>query len=283
MQTSVTAGKTTTATRHYTDSSDNPAWIETTRPDGTSETLRYTGSISGDLGATIATDGGVSLMLSNTHGDIVTTVPIPAGTPADSAAVGITGWATYTEYGTPLDRAQSISVGTSAGYGWLGAEERSTTLQTASLALMGVRFYNPTTGSFSSVDPIIGGNATAYTYPTEPINQSDPTGLCNACKKMRHDGGGFGGGFMGSGWKNSGTSKPGYRGNKETKKENHKSGLNVHKKYPTKSSAKRAAKSYSRRTYKGKRITVRHSQGKYNVEVWRKNGKKVRNYHLYYD
>ncbi|MCT1997730.1 hypothetical protein M3C58_05880 [Brachybacterium muris] len=182
-QTSVTGGDTTTVTRHYTDSSDNPSWIETKLPDGSVETLRYTGSISGDLGATIATDGGVSLMLPNIHGDITTTIPIPAGTPAEAPATGITGWSSYTEYGTPIDPAQTTTVATSAGYGWLGAKERSTTPETANLTLMGVRFYNRAIGAFTSIDPEPGGNATAYNYPTDPINSSDIDGRKGWLKK----------------------------------------------------------------------------------------------------
>lgn len=176
VQTSTTNSATTTATRHYTDSSDNPAWIETTRPDGTTETLRYTGSISGDLGATIATDGGVSLMLSNIHGDTTTTIPIPAGTSAATSATGITGWSSYTEYGAPIDQAQATAVGTSAGYGWLGSKERSTTLESAGLTLMGVRLYNRITGSFTSFDPIPYANSTSFTYPTAPTIWSDHSG-----------------------------------------------------------------------------------------------------------
>lgn len=103
----MTGAKTTTTTRHYTDGSDNPSWIDTTRPDGTSETLRYTSSISGDLGASIATDGGTSLMLPNIHSDTGTTIPIPSGTPATEAATTIAGWSSYTENGTPIDPAQT--------------------------------------------------------------------------------------------------------------------------------------------------------------------------------
>lgn len=176
VQSSVTGAKTTTTTRHYTDGSDNPAWIETARPDGTSETLRYTSSISGDLGASIATDGGTSLMLPNIHGDTVTTIPIPSGTPATAAATTIAGWSSYTEYGTPIDPAQTAAVGTSAGYGWLGAKERSTTTETAGLTLMGVRFYNRVTGAFTSTDNIVGANNTAYNYPTNPVGLYDLDG-----------------------------------------------------------------------------------------------------------
>src|SRR5699024_3527621 len=152
------------------------SWIETTKPDGSTETLRYTSSISGDLGASIATDGGVSLMLPNIHDDITTTIPIPAGTPATTAATTIAGWSSYTEYGTPIDPAQTDTGATSAGHGWLGATERSTTAETANLTLTGARYYNRITPSFTSPDPTPGANATAYNYPTDPINFDDTSG-----------------------------------------------------------------------------------------------------------
>jgi RHS repeat-associated protein len=66
-------------------------------------------------------------------------------------------------------------VGT-AGYGWLGAKQRSTTTETAGLTLMGDRLYNSATGRFTSVDPEPGGSPNAYAYPTDPINQYDLNG-----------------------------------------------------------------------------------------------------------
>jgi len=41
---------------------------------------------------------------------------------------------------------------------------------------MGVRLYNPATGTFSSVDPVPGGNTTTFTYPQDPVNQLDLDG-----------------------------------------------------------------------------------------------------------
>lgn len=46
------------------------------------------------------------------------------------------------------------------------------------LTLMGARLYNPQTGRFLSVDPVLGGNSNAYTYPNDPVNMSDTTGMC---------------------------------------------------------------------------------------------------------
>jgi hypothetical protein len=41
---------------------------------------------------------------------------------------------------------------------------------------MGARLYNKVTGLFTSVDPVTGGNTTAYTYPQDPINKLDLDG-----------------------------------------------------------------------------------------------------------
>ncbi|MCL6424344.1 DNRLRE domain-containing protein [Brachybacterium sp. JHP9] len=186
VQSATTAGQTTTTTRHYTDGSDNPSWIEVTSPAGTVSTTRFVSSISGSLGAAITSDGVTRLELSNIHGDIVTTVEIPATAQSDVPATGITGWAAYTEYGTPIDPAQAKNVGTAAGYGWIGAKGRSTTDATAHLTLMGARFYNRTTGSFSGPDPIPGANSTSFQYPTDPINVCDASGLKpQACNGIR--------------------------------------------------------------------------------------------------
>lgn len=183
VQTSTTGNEVTTTTRHYADSSDNPSWIDTKRPDGSVETVRYTSSVSGNLGASIASNGATSLMLSNMYGDVVTSIPIPETAASADPATSIAGWSSYTEYGTPIDPTHTATVATSAGYGWLGAKERSTTAGTAGLTLMGVRYYNPITASFTGLDPVVGGNATAFSYPTDPINNCDPTGLAKCSRK----------------------------------------------------------------------------------------------------
>ncbi|MBI9113701.1 hypothetical protein JAV76_01580 [Sanguibacter sp. YZGR15] len=42
---------------------------------------------------------------------------------------------------------------------------------------MGARLYHTVTGLFTSIDPVTGGNITAYAYPQDPINQYDLDGL----------------------------------------------------------------------------------------------------------
>lgn len=174
--TSVTGTATSTLVRHYSSGDDNPAWTVATDPLGGATTTRYAESIGGDLGLSLASDGAADLTLATLHGDVVTSVPITTAATSTDAAAGIDGWSDYTEYGAPRDSAATAAVAGTAGYGWLGAKQRSTTTETAGLTLMGDRLYNAATGRFTSLDPEPGGNATAYTYPNDPINKYDLDG-----------------------------------------------------------------------------------------------------------
>ncbi|NMM33296.1 MAG: hypothetical protein HHJ13_04725, partial [Phycicoccus sp.] len=133
--------------------------------------------------------------LSTLHGDVDTTVDIPASQAGTTPAVACSGWSDYTEYGTPRDPAAAATVGGDRGYSWLGAKQRSTSATfSAGLTLMGDRLYNATRGLFTSTDPEAGGGTTAYGYPTDPINQFDLNGhcwswaqkACDAGKKVGH-------------------------------------------------------------------------------------------------
>lgn len=166
---------TTTVARHYTDSSDNPTWSVTT-DDSTTTTTRYDELIDGDLGLKITSTGTTitaSLALNTPRGDTAATVSLTTGMtgPAAAPATGIDDWSSYTEYGAQQD---STSQSTGIHYGWLGGKERATL--DVGFTLMGARLYNQATGSFSSTDPVAGGNFTAYSYAVDPINTSDLSG-----------------------------------------------------------------------------------------------------------
>ncbi|AKU18209.1 hypothetical protein VV02_24090 [Luteipulveratus mongoliensis] len=187
-QTTTTSAGTATAVRHYTDDSDNPGWVvNTPASGGAATTTRFVEGISSELGAMITDTGEANISLSNPHGDNVTAVTIPADTSGDTACAGITGWEDATEYGGPalsdISTNRDPSVVGPLGYGWLGASQRSTTVETAGLTLMGVRYYNWVTGAFTGPDPVPGGNDTSYGYPNDPINSNDTTGEINAIER----------------------------------------------------------------------------------------------------
>ncbi|WP_432950958.1 RHS repeat-associated core domain-containing protein [Kribbella sp. CA-253562] len=162
-ETIATATGSTQKVRHYTDTSDNPTWVS----DG-STTERYAELVGGDLALTVDQAGKANLAFANSHGDVVTTVDLPF---AGGAATSITGWNSYEEYGKPITDTTNTG---SITYAWLGAKQRATS--GAALVLMGARLYNPSTGLFGSVDPVDGGGANSYAYPTDPVNQQDLDG-----------------------------------------------------------------------------------------------------------
>ena len=149
-------------TNHYaTAGSDSPAWIGENAA-GTTWTRNITGP-DGTLAATVDQAGTVTWQVTNLHGDVAATA---VGTVDDPAAYYLTD-----EYGNTLS-----GYATPGRYGWLGGHQRAHD-DLAGLTLMGVRLYTPALGRFLSVDPIPGGNPNAYTYPVDPVNGCDTTGL----------------------------------------------------------------------------------------------------------
>jgi large repetitive protein len=139
---------TTTVSRHYGNSSDNPTWA-TQISGSTTATTRYLGALGGGLSATSTTQGSIttnSLTLVDPGGSIVATVDIPASGNADS----ITGYATSDEYGAA---ASYVDTGV-LQYGWQGSEQRA--VGEFGLTLMGSRVFNPATARFSSIDSVSG-------------------------------------------------------------------------------------------------------------------------------
>ncbi|CAG7574477.1 RHS repeat-associated protein [Barrientosiimonas humi] len=169
---------TKTVVRHYTDESDNPSWVEETKPGQGTTTTRFVEGVSSELGAMITDTGEATVNLSNPHGDNVSSVTVAADQATDVPCTSMGGWSDYTEFGQPygFTPVNDPAVVGPIGYGWLGAQQRSNTTDTAGLTLMGVRLYNPATGAFTTPDPVYGGNDTAYTYPQDPINSFDLDG-----------------------------------------------------------------------------------------------------------
>ena len=160
-----TAGTLTTV-RHYSDSSDNPEW--TTQLSGANLTTEiYTGSLGSGLAVTTTFKGTArtsSMQLTDIRGHTVTTLDL------DSNSVG--AWSVYDSFGNPQTSQNSTNL---INYSSYGQQERAT--NTTGLILMGARVYNPETNQFTSKDPIKGGNENNYTYPNDPINGSDFSGL----------------------------------------------------------------------------------------------------------
>lgn len=165
-------------TSYYGDDTDNPAWIkEGTAPDA--PVTRYLGGADGQAVMSTTKTGGQKLLLTDLHGDVVTTVPLVDGAGIDTPSIR---HHTYDEFGNA--RALGRTPASPGRYGWLGARERSGEAL-GDVTLMGVRLYAAVIGRFLSVDPVPGGNTTAYNYPQDPINQLDVDGKKSSTKSWK--------------------------------------------------------------------------------------------------
>jgi RHS repeat-associated protein len=162
----------TALSNHYSDpTGDSPTWTADTAADGTVTTRRYLSGPAGYLGEATTTAGSTttSIGLAGLHGDILrTTTPTASGSP-DGPALDVD------EFGL-ITNPDTATTGTGPRYGWLGTHQRATDTGSAGLTLMGVRLYAPVLGRFLTTDPIYGGNATTYGYPTNPVAFADYDG-----------------------------------------------------------------------------------------------------------
>ena len=161
------ANQSGSETKHYVDDSDNPGYSSRKVSDKT-VTTRYETTLGGDLALTITGDQ-VDLAVNNPHGDTVTTIPLTG----DKSGTGISSWASYDEHGN-VETDTTPDTGATT-YAWHGADQRALNPDSG-LTLMGARLYNPTTGNFTSPDPVPGGNTTTYSYPQDPVNSADTSG-----------------------------------------------------------------------------------------------------------
>jgi RHS repeat-associated protein len=168
----------TPKTNHYSGGGDSPSWIDegwTSPPGSTNAATRYIPDLSGQPAYTYTqadgwTDTHVNVI--TLHGDIdITSHDYPTGNVIDGPGL------VTDEYGiTGL-------YGSQARYGWLGTNQRAND-SLGSTMLMGARLYAPSLGRFLTTDPVHGGNENTYTYPNDPINAEDTSGMASSPESL---------------------------------------------------------------------------------------------------
>jgi RHS repeat-associated protein len=143
---------------HYAGPGDSLTWSQR----GETWTRSIVG-IGGELAAIHESGKGVTLQLTNLHGDVVATAAL------SPAVTELKGTFSFDEFGNPT--------GGSAGrFAWLGGKQRRTELPSG-VVQMGARSYVPSLGRFLTPDPVFGGSANPYDYANQdPVNRFDLTG-----------------------------------------------------------------------------------------------------------
>jgi RHS repeat-associated protein len=119
--------------------------------------------VDGQLIAVQESSFGVTLSLTNLHGDVT------AHASPSSTATGPTATYRSDEFGNPQS-------GAFVRFNYLGGKQRRTELASGVIQ-MGVRTYVPSVGRFTSTDPVPGGSANAYDYANaDPVNNLDLDG-----------------------------------------------------------------------------------------------------------
>lgn len=163
---------------HYTDESDSPDWTSLSVGSAPIVSMRNITDITEGLGATVTQSGDAHVSVINPHGDQVSTITIPSSQSGVMPTTQMSTWTDFNENGAPKGPSDILQSAAGTGYGWHGASQiQSGGDLTAGLSLMGVRFYNPIRGQFTSPDPVYGGNLTSYGYSTDPVNDPDISGM----------------------------------------------------------------------------------------------------------
>ena len=135
----------------------------------------YLNSNNQVTGTTQSLPGGVSVTDANsTSTTTFTSLHGNAGLTVSAAGTTRTR---FDPFGTPLTALPDTLPGSAeAGFGTV-AGKLTDTLSAFGLIEMGARLYSTVLGRFLQVDPVPGGGVNAFSYPPDPVNMNDYSGM----------------------------------------------------------------------------------------------------------
>lgn len=165
----------------FTDNGDTPDFLRDSNGNVTEKYLHLAGGVLLTIRPAQTGSASSTYSLPNIHGDVFATT---------DASGTVTGTYQTGPFGEQLP-GQTSPGNTTDGttFGYVGQHQKLTeTAFSIPLVQMGARLYLPSLGRFASVDPIQGGTPNNYVYPTDPVNETDLTGMWSiraAWKKLK--------------------------------------------------------------------------------------------------